>query len=189
MNTANKLTILRVLLVPVFLVFLYLKIPLNYLWALLVFIAASVTDLLDGKIARKQNTITNFGKFLDPLADKILVIAAMIAFIGMGLAHPIAVILVIVREFVVSGIRLIAVSGKGKVIDANWWGKVKTTLQLIVIITVLTFLEFGRIIESEAVINITNVGSNIGMWVVGVFTALSGVKYVTENKDIFKDIT
>ena len=187
MNIANKLTIFRILLVPVFLVLLYLNIPLNYLYAALVFSIASITDLFDGKLARKYNIVTNFGKFLDPLADKILVIAAMIAFIGLSLANPITVILVVTREFVVSGIRLVAASGTGKVIDANMWGKVKTTIQLVIIISVLVFMEFARILNNNNVINAVKVGSNIGMWIVAAVTVISGITYVVQNLEVFKD--
>lgn len=188
MNIANKLTILRVLLVPVFLLFIYINIPFNYLIAAIVFIAASITDLYDGKLARKYNIVTNFGKFLDPLADKILVISAMIAFIGLSLANPITVILVITREFVVSGVRLVAASGSGKVIDANWWGKMKTTLQLIIIISVLVFLEVTAILNNDTFTNIVVVASNVGMWIVAAITVISGITYVVQNKEIFTDI-
>ena len=188
MNIANRLTVLRILLVPVLLLFIYIDIPLNYLWALIIFIGASVTDLYDGKLARKYEIVTNFGKFLDPLADKILVISVMIAFIGIGLAHPITVILVVAREFVVSGVRLVAASGSGKVIDANWWGKTKTTLQIVIIISVLTFLEFSRIINSNRFMEITVLGANIGMWIVAAFTVISGITYIKQNFEIFSDI-
>ncbi len=181
MNIANKLTLARVVMVPIFLLLLYLPIPLNFLWALLVFIAAALTDLYDGRLARKYGLVTDFGKFLDPVADKILVLAAVTAFIGFGLAHPVAVILINAREFVVSGIRLVAVSGQGKVIAANWWGKVKTALQMTVIIAVMTFYEFSRIIGSEQLMEITVKASNILMWVVAIFTAFSGAVYLKEN--------
>ena len=120
MNTPNKLTMLRVMLVPVFLVFLMVsRIPYNFLYALAIFIAASLTDLLDGYLARKNNQVTTFGKFLDPLADKVLVLSAMICFIQLELASSVAVVIVIAREFMVTSLRLVAVSGSGKVIPAG----------------------------------------------------------------------
>ena len=121
MNIANKLTLARIVLVPVFLLLLYIEnIPFRFFFALIIFVVASITDLLDGKIARKYGLVTDFGKFLDPLADKILVMAAVVAFIGLRLAHPVAVILIIAREFMINGLRMLAVAGDGKVIAANW---------------------------------------------------------------------
>jgi len=184
MNIANKLTIARVALVPILLILLYLNIPLNFLWALLIFVAASLTDVFDGVLARKRGLVTDFGKFLDPLADKILVTAALIAFVGFGLAHPVAVVLVVAREFMVSGIRLIAASGHGVVIAANWWGKIKTTLQTTVIIAAMTFFELSRIMNNERLMDWTVRGSRIGMWVIAGFTVISGVVYLKENWQI-----
>ncbi|MCL1830750.1 MAG: CDP-diacylglycerol--glycerol-3-phosphate 3-phosphatidyltransferase [Oscillospiraceae bacterium] len=188
MNIANRLTIIRILLVPVFLLFIYLDIPFNYLYAVIVFVIASITDLYDGKLARKYGIVTNFGKFLDPLADKILVISAMIAFIGLSLANPITVILVVTREFVVSGVRLVAASGSGKVIDANWWGKMKTTIQIIVIISILVFMEFARAMNIEGLTKAVIMGANVGMWLVAVVTVISGATYIVQNKELFNDI-
>lgn len=183
MNIANKLTVIRILLVPVYLVLLYWNgLPFNFLWALLVFVAASLTDLFDGKLARKHNMVTDFGKFLDPLADKILVMAAIVAFIGFDLAHPVAVIIIIAREFMVSGIRLLAVSGDGTVIAANWWGKAKTTLQMVSIITAMALFEFSRsVVTSAKWMDFTLLFSNIAMWVVALFTAISGFVYLKQN--------
>ncbi len=117
MNTPNKLTLLRVTLVPIFITFLMIEsIPYNYVYALILFVVASLTDLLDGHLARKNNQITTFGKFLDPIADKILVLSAMLCFIELGLSSSIAVIIIITREFMVTSLRLIVVSSDGKVI-------------------------------------------------------------------------
>lgn len=183
MNIANKLTVIRILLVPVYLILLYWSaLPFNFLWALLVFVVASLTDLFDGKLARKHDMVTDFGKFLDPLADKVLVMAAIVAFIGFDLAHPVAVIIVIAREFMVSGIRLLAVSGDGTVIAANWWGKVKTTLQMVTIITAMALYEFSRsVVASTKWMDFTLLFSNIAMWVVALFTAISGFVYLKQN--------
>lgn len=131
MNLPNKLTMLRILMIPVFMVFVELEqLPNHILWAFVVFVLASLTDMLDGKIARKYNLITDFGKFMDPLADKILVTAAMVYFIPMGLAPAWVVILILAREFLVTSLRLIA-AGKGTVIAADKWGKYKTATTMI----------------------------------------------------------
>ena len=135
MNLPNKLTVARILLVPFFVAALLIDFPLNNLVALALFGAASLTDMFDGKIARKHGLITDFGKFADPLADKILVISALLCFVQLGLCDCVAVIIVLFREFVVTSIRLIA-AAKGKVIAANMWGKVKTVTQIVAIVCV-----------------------------------------------------
>lgn len=179
MNTPNKLTVLRMVLVPFFVAALLISdIPASYLIALVIFTVASLTDMLDGQLARKHNQVTTFGKFLDPLADKMLVTSAMICFIEMGLSSSVAVLIVIGREFMVSAIRLVAV-GEGNVIAANIWGKVKTVIQLVVIIGVLLLLalqDFG-IAQSLDVPLI----SGVGMWVIAAVTAISGGKYLVDN--------
>ena len=147
MNLPNKLTVARIILVPFFVAALLINFPLNNLAALALFGAASITDLLDGKIARKRGLVTDFGKFADPLADKILVISALLCFIQLGLCDCVAVIIVLFREFTVTSIRLIAAS-KGKVIAANIWGKVKTVTQMVAIICVLVMqivLDIGEL--------------------------------------------
>lgn len=139
MNLPNKLTVVRVILVPFFVFFLLMpNIPHHFLWALIIFGAASYTDHLDGKLARKNNQITNFGKFLDPLADKILVVSALVGFVSLGLASTWCVILIIAREFIVTSIRLVAIDN-GVVIAANNWGKTKTISQIIAIVSILAF--------------------------------------------------
>ncbi len=137
MNLPNKLTVLRVLLIPVFLVFLMLDFAPYGKWiALGIFILASLTDLADGKIARKYNLVTNFGKFMDPLADKLLTCSAMIALIELERIPAWIVIVIIAREFVISGFRLVA-SDNGVVIAASYWGKFKTTFQMIMVILMI----------------------------------------------------
>ena len=138
MNLPNKLTLWRIILVPFFVAALLIPFPLHTIVALVLFIAASITDMLDGRIARKRNLITDFGKFADPLADKILVLAALLCFVQNGWCDCIAVIIVLFREFTVTSIRLIA-AAKGEVIAANIWGKVKTVTQMVAIITILVF--------------------------------------------------
>ena len=169
MTTANKLTILRVLMIPAFLVVLYWGFPgANYV-ALAIFIAASFTDMLDGKIARKYNLVTDFGKFADPLADKMLVTAAMLWFVEIGQMPAWALLIVIVREFAVSGLRMIA-SDKGRVIAAGWSGKVKTASTMVCI--VLMFLPIPGWLNTVCVA------------VIALTTLYSGVEYFVKNKDI-----
>lgn len=137
MNLANKLTLIRIMLVPVFLIFMASKgIPYGSFIATFIFILASLTDKLDGYIARSRNQITNFGKFMDPLADKLLVTAALISLVELHVVPSWAAVIIIAREFAVSGLRSIAAS-QGKVIAASWWGKIKTVIQIIAIILLL----------------------------------------------------
>ena len=139
MNLPNKLTVMRVVLVPFFIFFLLTDIvPFSPLWALIVFIAASVTDALDGHIARSRNLVTTFGKFLDPLADKVLVISALVCFIQLGLAGAVPVIIIIAREFMVSGLRLVT-ANEGVVVAAGIWGKLKTAFTMVAIVVILLF--------------------------------------------------
>ena len=183
MNLPNKLTILRAVLVPVFLLFLLVPtIPYNYLIAFVVFAVASLTDYFDGRIARKRNMVTSFGKFMDPLADKVLVTSALIAFCAMGFAHPVAVIIIVARDFMVSAIRLAAVSSDGQVIAANIWGKIKTALQMVVICGVLVALHIASIYQ--AVSPDVILYSNIAMWVLTAVTAISGGIYLKQNASL-----
>ena len=173
MNLPNKLTLLRILLIPVFMVVLYLGFPgANYV-ALLIFIVASFTDLLDGKIARARNLVTDFGKFADPLADKMLVTAAMLWFVENGQMAAWALLIVICREFAVSGLRMIA-SDKGRVIAAGWSGKVKTASTMVCI--VLMFLPIPAVLNTVCV------------WVIVLTTLYSGVEYFMKNKDIIATV-
>lgn len=179
MNLPNKLTVLRIIMVPFFVMFLLVDaIPLHYLWALIFFSAASLTDCLDGHIARKNNLVTNFGKFLDPLADKVLVLSAMIGFIELGLAGSVVVIIVIAREFLVTSLRLVA-AGDGTVIAASIYGKIKTIIQMFSIVGIL-FLEALNEIVSLG-INITLI-SNVLMWITAAITVISGVDYLIKNR-------
>lgn len=168
MNTANKLTLLRVLLIPVFLVLLYLD--LSYA-ALLVFILASITDFVDGYVARHYNQITDFGKFMDPLADKLLTAAAMVFFVEVGSMPAWALLLVITREFSVTGLRLVAVD-QGRVIAAGWSGKVKTASTMVAICLML--LPIPTLLLDSCV------------WVIVLTTVYSGVEYFIVNRDVFR---
>ena len=170
MNIANKLTMLRVALIPVFLIILYLGFPYSQYVALVVFILASLTDYADGYLARSRNLVTDFGKFMDPLADKVLVITAMLWFVQTGVLPAWAVALVILREFAVSGMRLIAVE-KGRVIAAAWSGKIKTASTMVCLC--LLFVPLPAFLNWACVIVI--VGTTL--W--------SGVEYFVKNKDVF----
>ena len=197
MNLPNKLTVFRILLVPVFVVlFIYTSIPLNFLWAFIVFTIASLTDLLDGKIARKYNLVTTFGKLMDPLADKILVMAAMLCFVGQKTTPAWVVILILSREFLVTSLRLVA-AGDGLVIAADIWGKVKTVTQMLwVIFTLLavwTQSDQALLFPNHPVsysappapVIILLVVSELLMWAAVTFTVLSGFNYCYKNRNVF----
>ena len=191
MNLPNKLTVARILLVPFFVAVLLIDFPLNNLAALALFGAASITDLLDGKIARKQGLITDFGKFADPLADKILVISALLCFVQLGLCDCVAVIIVLFREFTVTSIRLIAAS-KGKVIAANIWGEVKTVTQMVAIICVLVMqiiLDIGALgVALPCCLRCIFYWTGEGLiWVSTLFTIISGIIYVKQNKHFISE--
>lgn len=190
MNLANKLTLIRIILVPIFLVFIaYQDLPYGSVIATLIFIIASVTDQLDGYIARSRNQITTFGKFLDPIADKIVVIAAMIMLVEFGHLPAWIPIIVIFREFIVSGYRLVAVQKDGNVIAANVWGKLKTVTQMIAVI--LAFLDpnpyatifNGNLSGYNFIINLL---VTLIMSVSVVATIFSGWEYVKNGKELFK---
>jgi len=179
MNTANKLTMIRVALIPVFLVLLYLDfeflcfgilVQSKYI-ALAIFIIAALTDVADGLVARANNQVTDFGRFMDPLADKMLTFAAMLWFIEVGLMPAWLVLLVIVREFMVTGMRLVA-AAKGRVIAATIFGKVKTVVTVICIIAMFLSLEDWMFIVCWTLIGIT--------------TLVSGVEYFIKNRDVMK---
>lgn len=188
MNLPNKLTVGRIILVPFFVAVLLANFPLNNAVALIIFIAASLTDMFDGKIARKNGLVTDFGKFADPLADKILVLAALLCFVQLGICDCVAVIIVLFREFSVTSIRLIAAS-KGKVVAANMWGKAKTVSQMIAIIAVIAMqivLELPEVglnfINMATFEPIFFVVGEILIWISVVFTIISGVVYIIQNR-------
>jgi len=182
MNLPNKLTLLRVILVPFFLLFMYMKFPFHYAAALIVFAAASITDALDGKIARKNHLVTNFGKFLDPLADKVLVMAALAVFaelpqINMG---AVPLIIIISREFMVSGLRLIA-ADSGIVVAAGMWGKLKTAFTMGTIVAILLWLSVVNDFSfniSQGILNAADVISSVLIWISVVLTVISGLVYL-----------
>ena len=197
MNLPNKLTLTRILLVPVFMVFVSLTSlsgiadgsfqPTYYLIAGIVFAAASFTDFLAGHLARKWNMVTDFGKFADPLADKLLTTVAFIYMMRDGVCSPVVLCIILAREFAVSGLRMVAAGAKdGKVIAANMWGKVKTVLQMLSII----FYFFGMSIASmsatgaeQGVRQILVISISMALcWLVAAVTAISGIKYLWDNR-------
>ncbi len=183
MNTPNKLTIARVLMVPLFVLLYYLPFTGHYLAATLVFIIASITDAVDGKMARKYNLITDFGKFLDPLADKVLVIAALACLLHTQCIHIVCFLLIIAREFMVDALRLV-VAGKGTVVPAGFAGKLKTAFTMVAIITYLTVMSFRKdfgafsLPISDAVWSGVNIFLQILFWIAAFLTVYSGVKYL-----------
>lgn len=187
MNLPNKLTIIRIVLIPFLVLFLLCdNIIHNYLYALIIFIIASITDHLDGQIARKQNLITNFGKFADPLADKILIISAYICFIQIGLVNAIPIIIIIAREFIVTSIRLMA-SNKGKVIAANLWGKAKTLSQIVAIIAIIVLQCLNQYFNLSQYNMFYYINLSL-VWISVLFTVISGIIYIYENKELLNQL-
>ena len=211
MNLANKLTIFRIILVPIMVIIPFLGIqgeilgiPLTLLIVDLIFIIASLTDKLDGYIARSKNQVTTFGKFLDPLADKILVLSAMIMLVEMGKIPGWIPIIVLAREFIVSGYRLVAVEKGGKVVAASKWGKLKTVTQMLAIILAFidkfNFFDFVRAttdattaMQSSFMIQmsqceiILNSVTSILLVISVIATIFSGYEYLKEGKELLKD--
>lgn len=174
MNLPNKLTILRVILIPFFVVFMLFDITgaADKWIALVIFCVASLTDMLDGKIARKYNLVTNFGKFMDPLADKLLVCTALICLTSMNRLNVIVVLVIIAREFIISGFRLVA-SDNGIVIAASYWGKFKTVSQMALIIVLI--MDLG---------GVWNVAGTVLTWVALILTIVSLIDYIAKNKQV-----
>lgn len=195
MNTPNKLTVLRLIFVPFYVFFLLMpSIPHHYIIAILFFGAAAYTDHLDGKIARKNNMITDFGKFADPLADKIMVLAALACFVQIGLTNAIILILIVSREFMVTSIRLVA-SSSGKVVAANNWGKAKTISQIVAVLLVM-IMQYVLELNGMKVISLAdtaqtvwyfNIISDVLMWIATVFTLISGITYIVQNFEFIKN--
>ena len=196
MNLPNKLTIFRIVLVPIMVIIPFLKIPgdilnipIQNLVIIAIFAIASYTDHLDGKIARKNNLVTTFGKFADPLADKILVLSAMLMLVEMDYLPAMIPIIVLTREFVVSGYRLIAVEKGGKVIAASIWGKIKTATQMIAIILALLDSNFFGAFIYEGLTGynlVINVLSTSLILISTIATVFSGIDYLRGSKELFK---
>ena len=193
MNLPNKLTVARIIMTPLFMAAMMIEFPHHYIVALVLFVVASLTDLLDGKIARARGIVTNFGKFLDPLADKMLTTAAFLAFLAKSFGYGIEWVLFIVlfREFMIASLRLVAVSSENKkVIPANMWGKTKTVTQMIAIIYGIAVMYFNESILpliEKAVAVPDVVGTvimllfDIVLWVSTIFAVISGVIYTKES--------
>lgn len=197
LNLANKLTVFRIILVPIMAIIPYLNLqgdffglPLTYFWMEIIFIVASITDKLDGYIARSRNQVTTFGKFLDPLADKILVLTAMVLLVELGKIPAWIPIIVLAREFLVSGYRLIAVEKGGKVIAASIWGKLKTVTQMLAIVLVMfdknAFWDCfrGELTGMNLAINAT---ATILLLISVFATIFSGIDYMKNGKELLKD--
>ena len=215
MNLPNKLTLLRILLVPAVIAVILIDFPFHFTVAGVLFGIAAITDALDGKIARRDNLITDFGKFADPLADKILVISVLVCFVKLGLCGAIPLIIIIFREFTVTSVRLVA-AAKGKVIAANMWGKVKTVTQIVAIVAIflmqttmdiISLSLIGKVLPMSEynvvkimfnsnslyhdLYNIFNIFDIIGqalLWIVAIITVISGVKYLVDNKEVISDM-
>ena len=174
MNVPNTLTIVRVLLIPFFVAFMICNITGydNYI-ALVIFVVASLTDTLDGYLARKNNEVTNFGKFMDPLADKLLVCSALICLLSNGLISTVVVLIIIAREFIISGFRLVAVDN-GIVIAASWWGKAKTISQMIMIILLILHFDLSVFVILE----------QIFIWLSLALTVISLMTYIWQNRSV-----
>lgn len=185
MNTPNKLTLLRVILVPVFLfMFLMDSIPGHYTIAFFVFVIASVTDFLDGYLARRDNLVTTFGKFLDPLADKMLVTCALLCLMEAGLCHVVAVAIIILRDTAVNALRMLAASEEGLVIAAAQSGRIKTATQMVVtsvLLGILGISDFIPAINSD----IFALLAQIACWILAAITLYSGIEYLYKNRQVF----
>ena len=184
MTTANKITIFRMILVPVFMCLLLMDSTVCKMWALAVFIIASVSDWADGYIARHYNQVSNFGKFMDPIADKLLTTAAYLALLETGRITWVgsaAIMIIFLREMMVSGMRMLA-GTNGKVIAASMFGKIKTVAQMVTIIAAIIMTNDKWFIQEPAILI-----TNILVWISVVFTLLSGIDYIWKNIDVFKE--
>ena len=182
MNLPNKLTVLRMVMIPFFVFFMLMpSVPHHYLWAVVIFAAASFTDMLDGKIARKYHLVTDFGKLMDPLADKMLVNAALVCFTALGVVSPVVVIIILGREFLVTSIRQIA-AANGRVIAADLYGKVKTVFQMLSIIAAMILCDESILLAGKQTV------IDMLMWITTALTVLSGANYVVKNIEIFRDV-
>ena len=185
MTTANKLTLFRVLLIPLFIFFMLSSNsgPHNFLWSLVIFVSASVTDMLDGMIARKYNQITDIGKLLDPLADKMLIISAFICLVYLNVINVVAVIIVIMREFLITALRAFA-KEKQVIIAAGMLGKIKTVSQIIYIVFILIYQEliFTNLIKNTQMYSVIDF---VLLWLMVLFTVISAIHYIHANISLF----
>ena len=191
MNLPNKLTLGRIIAVPFFIASYLIGFNHHFYIALIIFILASITDFLDGQIARKRNLITNFGKIMDPLADKVLVYSAFCLFVADGAMPAWMLIVILAREFLVAGVRMVAAS-EGKVIAADMSGKIKTVLQMIAIPLILIFKGltvngFVPGVKEAPGAAFFNIASQLFLWAALLMTVYSGIEYIVKNKDIFNE--
>ena len=191
MNTPNKLTVARIIATPIFMATMIFNFPYHYLISMILFIGASLTDMIDGKMARKYNLVTDFGKFLDPLADKMLTTAAYLGFICMYAHKPIICLqmtiitfIVLFREFMVSSVRLVVVSSGGKVIAANMWGKCKTVSQMLGIIFALFIYALKEFVTiGSALQNVLDIIICVLFWISAILCIVSGLIYLNGSKE------
>ena len=191
MNLPNKITLIRICFIPLILFLLLCKsVPNRYFWSLMFFVFASYTDYLDGYLARKNGLVTNLGKFLDPLADKVLIISILVCFVELGLVCSVAVVLIIFREFMVTSLRLIAIE-RGKVISANYYGKIKTVSQMFSVFLIMFSQGLREIFvrynfEGYTYVDLIVKISGAVFWISSILTVFSGILYVYYNKDCIK---
>lgn len=179
LNVPNRLTVARIIITPVFLaVFLWKTLPYRFLIACIIFVVGSITDAVDGHLARKNNEVTNFGKLLDPVADKILTTAALIGFMSEGLCSPWVLFIILIREFTITSIRSIAASD-GVVIPANYWGKVKTASQMVFTILIMLLCQFDFIAEKTP-FTVEGISSFL-LWITAALTVISGAVYIKDS--------
>ncbi len=191
MNLPNKITLIRICFIPLILFLLLCKsVPNRYFWSLMFFVFASYTDYLDGYLARKNGLVTNLGKFLDPLADKVLIISILVCFVELSLVCSVAVVLIIFREFMVTSLRLIAIE-RGKVISANYYGKIKTVSQMFSVFLIMfsqglreIFIRYN--FEGYTYVDLIVKISGAVFWISSILTVFSGILYVYYNKDCIK---
>ena len=189
LNTPNRLTIVRMLIAPLFLaVIMKDNLPHRFLWAAVIFVAASVTDAIDGMLARKNDQVTNFGRLLDPIADKVLTTAALLAFMKLGICNIWIVMIVLAREFTIASIRMIAASN-GVVIPANIWGKLKTVSQMVFTVIIMILGEVYQYAENIVpgvtapyYFTLSNI-SNTLLWITAVLAVISGVIYIKDSEN------
>lgn len=191
LNTPNRLTIARIIITPIFLaVIMWETLPHRFLLATLIYSVAAITDAVDGKLARKNNQVTNFGKLLDPIADKVLTTSALLAFMAMGLCNIWIVMIVLTREFTIASIRMIAASN-GVVIPANFWGKLKTVSQMTFTIVIMLLGECYQYLPKIFYPGVTcpywltlpNI-SNFLLWITAVLTVISGIIYIKDSRNV-----
>ncbi len=191
MTLANKITVLRIFLVPIFMIFLLIKIPYGPLIAAGIFILAASTDGLDGYVARKQKTVTTLGKFLDPLADKLLITSALISLVGLGHLNPWIAVLIISREYAVTGLRLISAS-EGIIISASKLGKLKTISQIVAVVAIIIDSAFETVWFQQIISNTyiayypSEIMAAVTLFIAVILTIISGIDYFYKNKKIIK---